>query len=50
MLKARKSHIIDSCAILAILFINYLRGQKYDAVQKFHWLFCVGSLNSWHCE
>ena len=39
---------IGKLAILAILFKNYFKGGKnmvtfYSTVQKFHWLFCVGS-------
>ena len=56
MLKAGKLQSIASSAILAILFENYFKRQKYamgafcSTVQKFHLLFCVGSLNSHHWE
>ena len=30
VLNARKLHIIASCSILANLFKNYFKGQKYD--------------------
>ena len=54
MLKAQKMQSIGSSAILANIFKNYLKMQKYggfySTVQKFHWLVCIGVLSSWHCE
>ena len=54
MLKTGKLHSIAGSAILAKLFKNYSKGAKMvtfcSTVQKFHWLFCVESFKSRHCE
>ena len=55
MLKVKKKKKVLLAVLYLQIYLKITLGCKsmvafYSTVQKFHWLFCVGVLNSQHCE